>query len=84
MIKFMKHYVTDGSNKVRVYYSHFTMTTTGQECVTLYAKSYSDNLGVIFENVENDTDYVTDYFDKDKVRFIKGHPLYEDALARCS
>lgn len=85
-IKFQKHYVTNGTTKARVHYSAFKMTTTGQDCVTLYAKGYADGrlLAQIFDDgYENDTDLMTEYFEKGRVRIIKGQPLYEAALARC-
>lgn len=87
MIKFMKHYVTDGQIKARVHYSAFRMTTTGQECVTLYAKNYDDGrlLGKLFDaEYENNTDILTDYFERGRVRILAGTPLYEAAKARCT
>jgi hypothetical protein len=82
-IKFHKHYVTNGTAKARVHYSAFRMTTTGQDCVTLYAKSYEDGrkLGQIFdEGYENNTDSQADYFEKGRVRILAGQPLYAAAL----
>jgi hypothetical protein len=87
MIRFLKHYVTDGQTKARVHYSAFRMITTGQECVTLYAKSYDDGrlLGKLFDSeYENNTDTMTDYFEKGRVRLLAGTPLYEAAKARCA
>lgn len=86
-IKFQKHYVTNGTVKARVHYSAFKMTTTGQNCVTLYAKNYDDGrrLADIFaDGYENNTDLMTDYFEKGRVRVLEGQPLYAAALARCS
>lgn len=87
MIRFMKHYVTNGQIKARVSYSAFRMTTTGQECVTLYAKDYTNELARVFADhpgYENNTDIMTDYFEKGRVRILAGTPLYEAALARCN
>lgn len=87
MIKFQKHYVTNGAVKARVHYSAFRMTTTGQNCVTLYAKSFQDgrNLCEILdgEGYENNTDIMTDYFEEGRARILEGQPLYAAALARC-
>ena len=86
-VRFMKHYVTDGVTKARVHYSAFRMTTTGQECVTLYAKTYTDGRAlqeVISEGYENDTDLMTDYFEKGRVRIVAGSPLYAAAYARAT
>lgn len=85
MIKFNKHNVTNGTAKARVTYSAFAMVTTGQECVTLYAKGFLDGrtLGDIFcTEYENNTDSMTDYFEAGRVRILKGHPLYAAALER--
>jgi hypothetical protein len=82
MIKFQKFYVTNGTDKARVYYSHATLTN-GKECVTLYAKDYDRALGRIFsEGYENDTDIMTDYFEKGLVRIYADNPLFEAAKAR--
>ncbi len=82
MIKLMKHYVTDGNVKARVHYSRHIMVSTGQDCVTIYSKDYGNTLGKIFANVENDTDIMTDYFEKDRVRILSDSPLWEEACKR--
>lgn len=81
-IRFLKHSVTNGAIKARIHYSAFRMVTTGQDCVTLYAKSFDDGrkLAQIFDaGYENDTDSQTDYFEKGRVRILAGQPLYEAA-----
>ena len=81
-IRFLKHSVTNGTAKARIHYSAFRMTTTGQDCVTLYAKSFDDGrkLAQIFDvGYENNTDTMTDYFEKGRVRIIAGQPLYKAA-----
>lgn len=81
-IRFLKHSVTNGATKARIHYSAFRMVTTGQDCVTLYAKSFDDGrkLAQIFDaGYENDTDSQTDYFEKGRVRILAGQPLYEAA-----
>lgn len=51
----------------------------GLECVTIYAKDYSDHLpGDLFQ-VENDTDFYTDYHDNDRAEVFPDHPLYSYA-----
>lgn len=86
-IKFQKHYVTNGAIKARVHYSAFKMATTGQDCVTLYAKTFNDGRAlaeIISEGYENDTDMMTDYFENGRVRILANSPLYAAALARCN
>jgi len=82
MIKFNRYYVTNGTTKARVSYS-LDNHVNGLRCVTLYAKDYSDALGVIFRDIYvNETDFQTDYFDKGRVRMFEDHPCYAAARAR--
>lgn len=81
-IRLMKYFVTDGITKARVAYSHMILAN-GRECVGLYAKDYSDNLGKIFTHeYQNDTDIQTDYFEKGSVYIYTDNPLYTKALER--
>ena len=83
MIKLNKHNVQGNGHSARVHYSAFRMASTGQECVTIYAKDYSNKLHLIIaDGYENDTDMMTDYSEKGRVRILKGHPLYAAALER--
>lgn len=82
-IKFKKHYVTNGTLKARVHYAAFEMVSTGKNCVTLYAKSHEDGnklAEIMGDAYENDTDILTDYYEKGRARIIEGHPLYFAAL----
>ena len=83
-VRFLKHYITNGIKKARVHYSAFAMNSTGQKCVTLYAKSYEDGAAlaeILPLSFEDNTDIQTDYFEKGRARIIEGHPLYSAALA---
>ena len=81
-MKFMKHYVTDGTIKARVWYS-LDNRMDGRKCVTIYAKDYGHELGALLpDTYENNTDLMTDYFDKGTVRLFENHPLYKDARKR--
>ena len=83
-IKFNKHCIvnTVTKTKARVYYS-LDNRIDGRKCVTIYAKDYDRKLGAIFEHeYKNDTDIMTDYFDKGKVVLFKGHELYQVARDR--
>jgi len=82
-IRFMQHYVTDGTIRARVFYSHGHLGD-GTRPVTLYARDYERSLGKIFaESYENDTDLQSDYFDKGHVRIREDSALFAAALARC-
>lgn len=92
MIKFQKFYVTNGQIKARAFYSAGQINQKQpdgsfklRECITLYARDYSDALGVIFKDVggyQNDTDLMTDYFDEGRVRVFPGDKLYAECMAR--
>lgn len=81
-VRFMQHYVTNGTAKAKVHYSlgkHYD----GRTCVTLYAQGYSRALGKVLPNeYENKTEIETDYFDEGKVDLFEDHPLYAAARAR--
>jgi hypothetical protein len=82
-IKFLKFYVTDGTTKSRVFYSADNRTD-GRKCITIYAKDYDHSLDRIFGDAyKNDTDTMTDYFDKGRVVLFEDHPLYLAARTRC-
>jgi len=71
-IKVKKYYVQKDDNKAKVWYSLGCLKSfPGRECITLYAKTYDDNLSKIFNNAENESDMMIDYFEKDKVRIFK-------------
>ena len=83
MIKFNKHNVTDTETKIkaRVLYS-LDNRVDGRKCVTIYAKDYDRSLGKIFNEYENDTDTMTDYFDAGRVILFEDHPIYKQARER--
>jgi hypothetical protein len=84
MIKFNKFNVTNGIDKARVFYSKYTRAD-GQECVVLYSKDYDRALGRIFsDEYVNNTDSMTDYFERGQVVLLSGHPLYAAAAARAN
>jgi len=79
-IKFRRYFVTDGAVKARVWYS-IDNHVSGEPCVTIYAKDYTGELGKLFQGpaYQNDTDLMTDYFDKGRVRFFPGDEWYSTA-----
>jgi len=82
-IKFMKYFVTNGEYKAKVHYVLGELKD-GRTCVTLYAKEYNQNLGYIFPcNYQNNSDIMTDYFEKGRVYIFADDPLFEAAKARC-
>ena len=82
MVKFNKYHVTNGTHKARVSYS-VDNRTDGRECVTLYAKDYCNSLHFIFADAYvNNSDSMTDYFERGRVVLFSDHPLYTAARAR--
>lgn len=85
-IRFMKHFVDNGPRTItaKVYYSH-SILINGKEAITLYSKDYDGNLRKVFPGrYANDSDMMTDYFEKDRVRIYKDAPLFDEALERCN
>ena len=85
MIKFNKHNVvnTETKEKCRVHYS-VDNHISGKPCVTLYAKSVLDKLSPVFADAVNNSDYMTDYFESDRVRLFEDHEHYEAARERAT
>lgn len=84
MIKFNKYNVTDTETKkkARVHYS-LDNRIDGRNCVTIYHKDYNDNMVEVFaDEVIDETDSMTDYFEKGRVVLFEDHALY--AVARAS
>ena len=46
--------------------------------LTIYAKSHGGFSAEVAEefSIENNSDSITDYFEKDRIRVLPGHPLY--------
>jgi hypothetical protein len=84
MIKFNRFNVSNGTDKARVHYS-LDNRVDGRACVTIYAKDYDRALGRIFvegNDYRNETDTMTDYFEKGRVVLFEAHPLYAVARVR--
>lgn len=78
-IKFRKYFVTNGTIKARISYS-IGNRIDGRNCVTLYAKDWTRELGKIFtSDYTNDTDSRTDYFDQGHVNLFEDSPFYLEA-----
>ena len=79
MIRCCKHFVknTETGKKCRVYYC-LDNHASGKKCVIMHAKGYADFLDEVFDRVENNTDTMTDYFEKDRVIIFEGDEGYEE------
>jgi len=84
MVKFNKFNVknTETKESARVHYS-LDNRVDGRKCVTIYAKDYDRKLGKILQNeYKNETDSMTDYFDKGNATLFEDSPLYAQARKR--
>ncbi len=82
MIKFQKYFVSNGTHKAKVWYS-VDNRVDGSKAVTLYSKDYSHDLYKVFGDLyQNDTDAMTDYFERGRVVIGVDHPMHSVAYAR--
>lgn len=87
IIKFQMFRVVNAETgaKARVFYS-LDNQASGRKVVSVYDRDYGHDLQKVFAGVEgatyqNDTDSMTDYFDKGRVRIFEGTKLYDVARA---
>lgn len=76
-IKFLMYAVTNGVNKVKVSYSSSFNDNKEIAYITVYDQGYSKgDLGKIFgdENIIDETDIMTDYFDDARVKIYPDSP----------
>ena len=87
-VKFGPHLVRRGPNRARISYSTGSIYLKGgggkvdpRKVVTLYAKDYSGSLGKVFPDLyANETDLLSDSFDKGEVHIFEESPYYSAAL----
>lgn len=67
-----------GEKLQRAWYSDGELISYPAGTITIYARDYGRFSKLVHEcfSVKNDTDTMTDYFDKDTIRVIPSHPLY--------
>jgi hypothetical protein len=76
-IKYNLYNVKKGDLSARVWYT-LDNRTDEKKCITIYARDYSHDLGQIFpENYENNSDSMTDYFEKGTVRLFEDYPNFQ-------
>ena len=80
-LKFLKYAIKDKmGKKVRVRYYKGELYNYPKGTITVMAKDYGSQLPKEL-NVKNETDFMTDYFDKDHIRVLPDNPLYDAVLA---
>ena len=84
-IKFSKGFLTVNGKRCGVYYSHSCwISGVNPDTIKVRPKKYSfpDGFTEAFE-IENNSDMMTDYFEKDSLRLIPGDSLYQAAKDAC-
>ena len=76
-IRFLKHAIKFDGKRVKVWYSDSNLSDHPEGTITIYAKEYGEQLPIEL-NPKNDTDYQTDYFDKDRARITPNSPYYAE------
>lgn len=80
MIKIMQNGIKWGEGEYTpCFYSMGNNIKHSDVCITIYARDY-EHLPRELGNVQNDSDYQTDYFDSDKVVLEPGDKFYNEAL----
>ncbi len=79
MIDFKQYYATNGSRKTKIHYS-LDNRIDDKKCVTIYAKDYDESFYKVFGNLsKNESDPMTDYFEKSRAVIFEDNPLYKIA-----
>lgn len=74
-IRVLKHGLRVDGKYVPCWYS--IGASKDETIITIYARNYGSQLPAELKP-ENDTDMMTDYFEKDHAHINPGHPLYQD------
>lgn len=72
-----------GAKLQRVFYSTGALRSYPAGTITIYGRDYEGFSAKVCEcfAVQNDSDTMTDYFEKDRIRVTPSHPLYAAVLA---
>jgi len=80
-IKFMYNGIKVNGQLYKAWYSKGNYRTLPDGTITIYAKEYKRFPKIEGFNIENESDIMTDYFEKDRVRVIPGSKLYNQVYA---
>lgn len=78
-IRFLKHAVKYKGKRARVFYSKGPYTKESglpENAITIYARDYGNQLPAELKPI-NETDFMTDYFDKDRARITPESKYYK-------
>lgn len=77
-IRVLKHGIRYKGKYHRAWYSKGKLINHPEGTITVYARDYSPLPQVL--KPQNDSDAMTDYFEKDRARIEPTHPLYNEFL----
>ena len=80
-LKFMYNGIKLEGKSYRAYYSIGQLTNRPENTITIYAMEYSHLPRIAELTVENNTDSMTDYFQKDRIRIEPTDKLYTEVYA---
>lgn len=78
MIKILKKGIKANGTYHPCWYSNAELINYPKGTITVYAKTYESLPADL--KPENDSDMMTDYFEKDRARITPDHPLYNEFL----
>jgi len=78
MLKILKHGIKENGKYHPCYYSQSMLIGFPEGTITIYARGY-DSLPASL-NPKNDTDAMTDYFEKDRARITPDNPLHAELV----
>jgi hypothetical protein len=82
MTKFMYNGIKVDNTLYRAWYSQSKLTNAPEGTITIYNREYWPRFPTIDGfTVQNDTELMTDYFDKDRIRVYPDNPHYPAVLA---
>lgn len=80
-IKFMYNGIKANGVLHKAHYSKGGYRTLPEETITIYARGYESFPEIEGLTVENDTDIMTDYFAKDRIRVLPDNKFYDQVYA---
>jgi len=78
-VRFLMYKVTNGKDSVKIDYSRISDTE-----IKVYASSYVGGLCRLLDNVIDNTDSMTDYFEYERVRITTDSPYWKQVNAQCT
>ena len=79
-IKFMWNGIKADGKLYKAWYNKSSLINYPKDVITIYAKEYKSFPKVKGLTIENDSDLMTDYHEKDRIRVTPDNPYYEKVL----